>query len=195
MTIASASTAAVSDKLVASSAASNVYVEKLSGSMQNLSAYVHRWSDVRGRSDNFSGSVYKSPVKESRVEVEAWPKYVSYDSVNNKLFFQVSEKIKNLYAADAAATFDPSQSRVAIRAAVDAVEEAIEAGDLIALDELLAGVDAQCLRKITSVALLRTSFRVRNKISKWNKFYSEVYAHLSRTGQDAHHALRGMVKG
>ncbi len=197
MTIVSASSTVQADKVGDSLGGSQVFVEKLSGAMENSSAYVQCWNDVRGAVYHNSdrSEIFQSPVRRSNSEAEAWPKVLTANSVNYRLSSKVNERLKNLYAADAAATFDPAQSRVAIRIAVDAVEEAIEEGDLAALDELLSSADAQCLRKITSVAILRTSFRVRSKVSKWSKFYSEVYAHLSRTGQDAHHALRGMVKG
>lgn len=197
MTIVSRSSTAELDSSRVSPESSLAYVETLTSSMESLSAYVQRWNDVRGAvySENTDRGLYRLPVRASRLENEPRPKYVPSDSSDYSLSHRVSEKLKNLYAADAVATFDPAQSRVAIRIAVDAVEEAIEDGDLASLNELLSSADAQSLRKITSIALLRTSFRVRNKVGKWNRFYSEVYAHLSRTEQDPQHALRGMVKG
>lgn len=103
---------------------------------------------------------------------------------------QVS-KIANL---DAYAPESSDLSRVALRAVVDTVEEHIKSGDLSSLNELLRQVQPTALRKITAVAFLRTSFRVRDQLSNWAGLYDRTMIHLKETDQDADRALRGLSR-
>ena len=95
---------------------------------------------------------------------------------------------------DAAALIDSEQSRVAIRAVVDVVEDYIKAKDLWSLNEFLAAAKPASMRKITSVSILRTSFRVRDKLSNWTGLYDLVHAHLTETEQNPDRALRGLSR-
>ncbi|MNG21704.1 hypothetical protein D3C84_1061000 [compost metagenome] len=76
---------------------------------------------------------------------------------------------------------------------VDAVEDLLQVHDVVGLNELLALAEPSSLRKITSVALLRSSFRVKDKLSSWQGLYARVYAHLQATNQNPQKALRGLV--
>lgn len=104
----------------------------------------------------------------------------------------VSARLNYIYCNDAAAQIDPSQSRIALRGVVEAVDDLVGAGDYLALDSLLAGVDPKQLRPITNVAFLRSAFQVKDKLSNWKPLYQVVYAHLANSGQDPARALRGL---
>ncbi|MCX2896826.1 hypothetical protein [Pseudomonas mandelii] len=104
----------------------------------------------------------------------------------------VSERLEYIYWNDAAALIDSSQSRTALRGVVDAVEDLVDVGDYLTLDNLLAGVDPKRLRPITNVAFLRSSFQAKDKLSNWKLLYQVVYAHLANSGQDPTRALRGL---
>lgn len=175
---------------------SKVYLESSRSSLEYGNAFVQKVGTVnRAVYDSVFGN---EVVEKARAEQERpGAKYYVPDfstSSDKYLSKRINERLESIYAADAAAMFDSALSRVAIRMAVDAVEEAIEKGDYVSLDELLLHANPECLRKITAVSLLRTAFRVKNKVSKWNRFYTEVFAYLSRTEQDPHHALRGLVR-
>lgn len=104
----------------------------------------------------------------------------------------VSERLEFIYCNDAASLIDESQSRVALRGVVEAVEDLSDAEDYIALDNLLSNVDVSRLRPITNVAFLRTAFHAKGKLTSWNALYRGVYAHLKNTGQNPDRALRGL---
>lgn len=104
----------------------------------------------------------------------------------------VSDRLEFIYCNDAAAVIEQSQSRIALRGVVEAIEDLIDAGDYLTLDSLIAGVDPQRLRPITNVAFLRASFQAKNKLQHWKTLYQVVYAHLASAGQDPTRALRGL---
>ncbi|MCF5056873.1 hypothetical protein GIW54_05385 [Pseudomonas proteolytica] len=111
-----------------------------------------------------------------------------------ELIAAIEEQLDSIYALDAAALIDTEQSRVSIRAVVDVVEDYIKAKDLWSLNEFLAVANPTMLRKITNVSILRTSFRMREKLSNWAGLYERVYAHLTETDQDPERALRGLSR-
>ncbi|MHC8292479.1 hypothetical protein [Pseudomonas sp. LB3P58] len=119
---------------------------------------------------------------------------VQVKSLTGNLIDAIQEQLDSIYAVDAAAVIDPDQSRVAIRAVVDVVEDYIKDKDLWSLNELLALAEPASMRRITSVSVLRTSFRVRDKLSNWPTLYDLVSAHLKETGQDPERALRGLSR-
>lgn len=175
---------------------SKVYLESSRSSVEYRNAFVQK---VSAANRAVYGGVFGNEVV-AKVSVEvnrSGTKFYGFEFVTSSdasLSKRITERLESIYAADAAAVFDAALSRVAIRMAVDAVEDAIEKGDYVSLDELLLHADPERLRKITAVSLLRTAFRVKNKVSKWHRFYTEVFAYLSRTEQDPHHALRGLVR-
>lgn len=114
--------------------------------------------------------------------------------IAGKLIAAIEEQLDSIYAVDAAALIDSEQSRVAIRAVVDVVEDYIKAKDLWSLNEFLAAAKPASMRKITSVSILRTSFRVRDKLSNWTGLYDLVHAHLTETEQNPDRALRGLSR-
>ncbi|WP_350404317.1 hypothetical protein ABCR88_07655 [Pseudomonas sp. W17] len=119
---------------------------------------------------------------------------VQVKPLTGNLIAALEEQLDSIYALDAAAIVDPEQSRVAIRAVVDIVEDYIKAKDLWSLNEFLALVNPESMRRITSVSVLRTSFRMRDKLSNWSTLYDLVYAHLKETDQDPERALRGLSR-
>ncbi|MBI6911690.1 hypothetical protein [Pseudomonas palleroniana] len=106
----------------------------------------------------------------------------------------VSKNLNDIYAIDAAASINPDISRYAVRKGIDVVEDYIELGDFHSLNELLARAKPEMMRRVTAVALLRTAYRLRGKLSKWMRFYTEVFAHLEATHQDPQRALKGLVR-
>ncbi|MBP5957023.1 hypothetical protein ICA16_15225 [Pseudomonas anatoliensis] len=114
--------------------------------------------------------------------------------ITGKIIAAIEEQLDSIYALDAAAIVEPEQSRLAIRAVVDVVEDYIKAKDLWSLNELLVVADPSLMRKITSVSILRTSFRMRDKLSNWTALYDRVNAHLKETEQDPERALRGLSR-
>jgi len=106
----------------------------------------------------------------------------------------VNKSLDDIYTMDAAASIDPDISRYAVRKSIDVVEDYIDAGDLYSLNELLERARPEMLRRVTAVALLRTAYRVRGKLSKWMRFYTELFAHLEATHQDPHRALKGLIR-
>ncbi|MDZ4305615.1 MAG: hypothetical protein U1C13_28745 [Pseudomonas sp.] len=114
--------------------------------------------------------------------------------VADELLRPVRERVETVYNVDAAAVLDAEQSRVALRVVVDVVEDFIKAGDFWSLNETLSMVDPSKLRKITNVAFLRSSFRVRDKLSNWVTLYNRTWMHLLDTDQDPAHALRGLAR-
>lgn len=119
---------------------------------------------------------------------------VQVKSLTGKVIAGIQEQLDTIYAIDAAAVIDSEQSRVAIRAVVDVVEDYIKAKDFWSLNQFLALTEPSSMRRITSVSVLRTSFRVRDKVSSWATLYDLVQAHLKETGQDADRALRGLSR-
>lgn len=114
--------------------------------------------------------------------------------VADELLKPVRERVETVYNVDAAAVLDAEQSRVALRVVVDVVEDYIKANDFWSLNETLSMVDPSKLRKITNVAFLRSSFRVRDKLSNWVALYNRSWMHLLDTDQDPAHALRGLAR-
>lgn len=106
----------------------------------------------------------------------------------------VRKKLDLIYCNDAAAVTDASHSRIAIRVVVDTVEDYLADSDIIGLNNVLSKTDPTLLRKITSVALLRSSYRVKDKLSAWPGLYASVWAHLKATDQNPEQALRGLLR-
>lgn len=115
-------------------------------------------------------------------------------SLASELKLEIISKLDSICLLDSAAVIDAEQSRVALRAVVDTVEDYIKAEDFWSLNELLALTDPSSMRKITSVAVLRSSYRMRSKLSNWPGLYTKIEAHLKNTGQDAQRALRGLER-
>lgn len=113
-------------------------------------------------------------------------------SVVSELKMEIYRKLDSICLLDSAALIDADQSRVALRAVVDTVEDYIKSEDFWSLNELLALADPSSMRKITSVAVLRSSYRIRSKLTNWSGMYAKVEAYLNTTGQDAQRALRGL---
>ncbi|MFV0929353.1 hypothetical protein [Pseudomonas jessenii] len=124
------------------------------------------------------------------------PSYVSskVEPLTSKLSASVRSQVEAICTLDSIATESSESSRIALRAVVDAVEDHIKNNDLWSLNELLINVDPSAFRKITSVAFLRTSFRMRDKLSGWAALYDRTLIHLNETGQDADRALRGLSR-
>lgn len=110
------------------------------------------------------------------------------------LIAAIEEQLDSIYALDAAAVIDSEQSRISIRAVVDVVEDYIKAKDFWSLNKFLAVADPTMLRKISNVSILRTSFRMREKLDNWTSLYDRVHAHLTETDQDPERALRGLSR-
>lgn len=124
------------------------------------------------------------------------PSYVSakVEPLTSKLSAGVRSQVEVIHTLDSIAAESSDSSRIALRAVVDAVEDHIKNNDLWSLNELLINVDPSAFRKITSVAFLRTSFRMRDKLSGWAALYDRTLIHLNETGQDADRALRGLSR-
>jgi hypothetical protein len=114
--------------------------------------------------------------------------------VTGELLRPIRERVETVYNVDAAAVLDAEQSRIALRVVVDVVEDYIKADDFWSLNETLSMVEPSKLRKITNVAFLRSSFRVRDKLSNWVALYNRTWMHLLETDQDPAHALRGLAR-
>lgn len=114
------------------------------------------------------------------------------EPITAKMIALVKWKVEAVTLLDSVAAEDEYASRVALRGVIDDVEDFIRAGDYWSLNQLLSQVQPAMLRKITSVAYLRTSFRVRSKLSSWGALYEKVYAYLDATGQEPGRALRGL---
>lgn len=106
----------------------------------------------------------------------------------------VRGRLDYIYDNDAASYFETSHSRVALRGVVDAVEDLLEVGDYTTLDALLGAVEPASLKKMTSVAFLRSSYRERYKLTNWSRLYAAVWVHLNDTNQNPARALRGLVR-
>lgn len=121
---------------------------------------------------------------------------VSAENLNSfaDVSFRVNLKLEEIYTMDAAAIINPEISRYAVRKGIDVVEDLVEVGDLNSLNELLARARPDMMRRATAVAVLRSAYRLRGKLSKWMRFYTEVFAHLEATQQDPHRALKGLVR-
>ncbi|MET1069957.1 MAG: hypothetical protein ABWY28_18295 [Pseudomonas prosekii] len=121
---------------------------------------------------------------------------VSLEDLSSSLQIDLSvtKNLNDIYAIDAAASIVPDISRYAVRKGIDVVEDYIELGDFHSLNELLARAKPEMMRRVTAVALLRTAYRLRGKLSKWMRFYTEVFAHLEATNQDPQRALKGLVR-
>lgn len=141
---------------------------------------------------NFSNSYDVFDVKSGWIVNELVG--VQVKPLTGNLIAAIEEQLDSIYSLDAAALVDPEQSRVAIRAVVDVVEDYIKAKDLWSLNELLAVAKPESMRRITSVSILRSSFRVRDKLSNWVALYDLVHAHLKETDQEPERALRGLSR-
>lgn len=121
---------------------------------------------------------------------------ISLEDLSSSLHvdLSVNQNLNDLYAIDAAASVDPSISRYAVRKGIDVVEDYIIVGDFNSLNELLSRAKPEMMRRVTAVALLRAAYRLRGKLSKWMRFYTEVFAHLEATDQDPQRALKGLVR-
>lgn len=121
---------------------------------------------------------------------------VSAENLNSfaDVSFRVNLKLEEIYTMDAAAIINPEISRYAVRKGIDVVEDLVEVGDLNSLNEILARARPDMMRRATAVAVLRSAYRLRGKLSKWMRFYTEVFAHLEATQQDPHRALKGLVR-
>lgn len=115
-------------------------------------------------------------------------------SVTDELLKPIRARVETAYNVDAAAVLDAEQSRIALRVVVDVVEDYIKANDFWSLNETLSMVDPSKLRKITNVAFLRSSYRVRDKLSNWVALYNRTWVHLLDTDQDPARALRGLAR-
>lgn len=124
------------------------------------------------------------------------PSYVSVkvEPLTSKLAANVRSQVEVINTLDSNASESSELSRIALRAVVDAVEDHIKNNDLWSLNELLNNVDPSDFRKITTVSFLRTSFRMRDKLSGWAALYDRTLIHLNETGQDADRALRGLSR-
>ncbi|MGE1089836.1 hypothetical protein [Pseudomonas zeae] len=114
------------------------------------------------------------------------------EPITAKLVSAAKSHLKNVNTFDSIASDGEDQSRIALRAVLDSVEDYIKNKDLWSLNEMLGLVEPSSLRKITSVAFLRTSFRVRDKLSNWTVLYKRTEAYLLAEGLDARRALRGL---
>lgn len=118
----------------------------------------------------------------------------SVKPLNDILLTEVRDDLKSICALDAVASESDLNSRLSLRSVVDAVEDYIGSEDLWSLNELLGSVNPSELRKITSVAFLRSSFRARENLSNWDVLYSKTFAFLEATNQDPVRALRGLAR-
>lgn len=116
------------------------------------------------------------------------------EPITAKMIAVVKWKAEAVSLLDKLAVDDECASRVALRAVIDDVEDFIRADDFWSLNQLLLEVQPANLRKITSVAYLRTTFRVNSRLSNWGALYDKVYTHLNATNQDASRALRGLKR-
>lgn len=162
-----------SAELRPSSSAGAVKVELRFDDVGHL-ATAHLAGDPEGATEKFSTS---------RVE-----------PITVKMVATVKWKAEAVYLLDKVAIDDEYASRVALRAVIDDVEDYIKVEDFWSLNQLLLEVQPASLRKITSVAYLRTTFRVKSRLSNWEALYDRVYAHLDATKQDAPRALRGLKR-
>lgn len=133
-------------------------------------------------------SAHRSPV--GIVAIESIEADSSHDL---KAADFVRRRLEYIYNNDAASSFDVAHSRLALRGVVDAIEDLLEVADYPTLDALLGSVHPFALRKMTSVAFLRSSYRERSKLPNWSRLYAAVWAHLSDTDQNPERALRGLV--
>lgn len=175
------------------------YLDKGQGSSSlSTTSYIERWnstgtsvfSDVNGHkvmARQYDLAVAK--LQPLRFVVSAEDLHTTFE-----VSVAVETKLEEIYTIDAAATIDADLSRYAVRKGIDVVEDLIEVGDLYSLNELLAKARPEMLRRATAVAVLRSAYRVRGKLSKWMRFYTEVFAHLEATRQDPHRALKGLVR-
>lgn len=116
------------------------------------------------------------------------------EPITAKMIATVKWKAEAVSLLDKLAVDDEYASRVTLRAVIDDVEDFIKAEDFWSLNQLLLEVQPATLRKITSVAYLRTTFRVKSRLSNWGALYDKVYAYLDATNQDASRALRGLKR-
>lgn len=107
---------------------------------------------------------------------------------------KVRQQLDLLYNVDLAAVVDPANNRAALRVVVDLVEDLAEQEDFQSLDVALKLFDPASLRKITSVSMLRSCFKYRNKLGNWDLLYGRTWRHLEETKQDPAHALRGLPR-
>lgn len=154
----------------------------------NLIAFESRYGSLivsENTINKLDFSQHKTFFKIVRNEVEP---------VTDELLKPIQDRIDTVYNVDAAAVLDSEQSRVALRVVVDVVEDYIKANDFWSLNEALCMVEPSKLRKITNVAFLRSSYRVRDKLSNWAALYSKTWAYLLDTNQDPARALRGLAR-
>lgn len=105
---------------------------------------------------------------------------------------QKMRELDSLYEADGAAVEWPEKSREVLRISIELVERYIAEDDFLGLDDLLSLVDPMRLRKITAVSFLRSTFRVRSRLSSWHVLYRKTRDSLVAAGHDPDHVLRGM---
>lgn len=167
------------------------------GSSLTTTSYIERW--------NSSGASVFSEVDSHQVLARQYDLavaqlrplrfVVSAEEVSSTVEVSaVDSKLDEIYTIDAAAIINPDISRYAVRKGIDVVEDLIEVGDIHSLNELLARARPEMMRRATAVAVLRSAYRLRGKLSKWMRFYTEVFAHLEATHQDPLRALKGLIR-
>lgn len=125
-----------------------------------------------------------------------YPNFVSagIEPLTSNLATVVKSQLEVISALDSIADDSIDNSRVALRAVVDTVDDYVRASDVWSLNQMLGLVEPSSMRKITAVAFLRTSFKHRDKLANWTALYNKTLIHLNETGQDANRALRGLSR-
>ncbi|MFI8430963.1 hypothetical protein ACIGEI_24960 [Pseudomonas sp. NPDC078863] len=173
----------------------------------NSTAY---WPVVDSRSESLTPSISTGGVKieltfgneaspRARLlnEKEEWRSNfvgAGIEPLTDSLKAVVKSQLEVIFALDSLADESVDHSRVALRSVVDAVDEYVRMNDIWSLNQMLGFVEPSSMRKITSVAFLRTSFKHREKLSNWTALYNKTLIHLNETGQDADRALRGLSR-
>ncbi len=161
-------------------------------------SFVERWNS--SGPSVFAGvtgyDVSKQQYALKNADMRPMRRVISLEDLSSSLQvnLSVTKNLNDIYAIDAAATIEPNISRYAVRKGIDVVEDYIDVGDYHSLNELLARAKPEMMRRVTAVAVLRTAYRLRSKLSKWMRFYTEVFAHLEATHQDPQRALKGLVR-
>lgn len=105
----------------------------------------------------------------------------------------IGDAVHRIYSADGLASVDKNYSRKALRVIIDVVEDYVDENNFEALSLLLDRLTPVRLRKISSIAVLRSSYVLKHKIDSWDSFYKAAWKYFEKTGQDAEFSLRGLM--
>ena len=199
MSLAAATSSVSALRSLSDVSESRVYLNKsLDSSTVATSSFVERWNST-GPSVFAGVTGYDVTARQyglKQASLKPLRVVISLEDLSSSLEISssVNKNLNDIYAIDAAALIESEISRYAVRKCIDVVEDYIDAGDFHSLNELLARARPEMMRRVTAVAVLRTAYRLRNKLNKWMRFYTEVFAHLEATNQDPHRALKGLVR-